>query len=259
MSDDPAAGGAPYDGPTAGSGPYVRRRRELASFFEAGSERWDRISSEEEDVGFIRRTVRSGRRRMRHVLTGWLPDDLDGRRVLDAGCGTGLIATELARRGADVVAVDVAPSMIRNARRRTPGEFDPRIDYRVADMLDPDLGRFDHVVAMDSLIHYGEDELVEALGELGGRAERSVVFTFAPRTPFLGAMHAVGRLLPSSKKAPSIRPIDPERLPRSAAGRTGMEAARRERIRAGFYISQGVELVREGAGAGAPGTGVDAA
>ncbi len=28
------------------------------------------------------------------------------------------------------------------------------IDFRVGDMLDPALGRFDHVVAMDSLIHY---------------------------------------------------------------------------------------------------------
>jgi SAM-dependent methyltransferase len=44
-----------------------------------------------------------------------------GRSVLDAGCGTGRVAIELARRGIDVVGVDVDASMIAEARRRAPG------------------------------------------------------------------------------------------------------------------------------------------
>lgn len=40
--------------------------------------------------------------------------------VLDAGCGTGRVAIELARRGVAVVGVDVDPSMIAAARRRAP-------------------------------------------------------------------------------------------------------------------------------------------
>jgi SAM-dependent methyltransferase len=40
--------------------------------------------------------------------------------VLDAGCGTGRVAIELARRGVDVVGVDVDPSMLATARRRAP-------------------------------------------------------------------------------------------------------------------------------------------
>lgn len=42
------------------------------------------------------------------------------RRVLDAGCGTGRVARELARRGVDVVGVDVDVSMLETARRRAP-------------------------------------------------------------------------------------------------------------------------------------------
>jgi 2-polyprenyl-3-methyl-5-hydroxy-6-metoxy-1,4-benzoquinol methylase len=45
---------------------------------------------------------------------------LSPRSVLDAGCGTGRVATELARRGLTVVGVDADPSMIATARERAP-------------------------------------------------------------------------------------------------------------------------------------------
>jgi SAM-dependent methyltransferase len=53
-------------------------------------------------------------------------------RVLDVGCGLGDTAEELARRGFEVVAFDVAASAVEQARRRFPGS---RVDYRVADLL----------------------------------------------------------------------------------------------------------------------------
>jgi SAM-dependent methyltransferase len=43
---------------------------------------------------------------------------LEGKRVLDAGCGPGVLAEWLRVRGADVVALDVSPSMVRIARER---------------------------------------------------------------------------------------------------------------------------------------------
>ena len=102
-------------------------------------------------VSGIRATVRAGRNRMRDTLLSWLPADMTGMRLLDAGCGTGALAVEAAQRGADVVAIDVAGSLVSIARQRAPRGLN--IDWRVGDLLDPALGRFDHVVAMDSLIH----------------------------------------------------------------------------------------------------------
>jgi SAM-dependent methyltransferase len=64
------------------------------------------------------------------------------RSVLDAGCGTGRVARELARRGLDVVGVDLDPEMLATARRRSPG-----LDWRLGDLATIDLGRtFDAVV-----------------------------------------------------------------------------------------------------------------
>jgi SAM-dependent methyltransferase len=56
--------------------------------------------------------------------------------VLDAGCGTGRIAIELARRGADVVGVDLDPRMLERARAVAPA-----LDWRLGDLATLDLGR----------------------------------------------------------------------------------------------------------------------
>lgn len=68
-------------------------------------------------------------------------------RVLDAGCGTGRVAVELARRGHAVIGVDSDPSMLSVARTR-PG---PRwLDADLADLDLPD--RVDLVVAAGNVV-----------------------------------------------------------------------------------------------------------
>lgn len=63
-------------------------------------------------VGRVRATVRQGRDEMRAKLLGWLPSDLSGAKILDAGCGTGALAVELASRGAHVVTVDLSEELV---------------------------------------------------------------------------------------------------------------------------------------------------
>lgn len=68
--------------------------------------------------------------------------------VLDAGCGTGRVARELARRGVDVVGVDLDPDMLATARRRSPA-----LRWVEADLASLDLGRtFDVVVAAGNVM-----------------------------------------------------------------------------------------------------------
>ena len=225
---------------------YQERRGQLETYFDRTAvEAWTRLTSDA-PVSRIRATVRAGRDRMRQTLLSWLPSDLRGRRVLDAGCGTGALAIEAARRGADVVAIDVAPTLIRIARDRTPCDLGSgSVEFRAGDMLDASAGRFDHIVAMDSLIHYNATDCLDVLSALAARTKNSVLFTVAPRTPLLATMHAIGRLFPRSERAPSIQPIGIAALQRNLDAEPrlwGWNTGRAERIAGGFYISQAMEL-----------------
>ena len=221
---------------------YSRYRGQLETYFDrTASKAWEQLTSDA-PVSGIRATVRAGRNRMRDTLLSWLPDDLRGKRLLDAGCGTGAFAVEAAQRGAEVVAIDVAASLIDIARKRSPKGL--AIDWRVGDMHDPALGAFDHVVAMDSLIHYPAFDMVAVLRSLGERTRGSIVFTFAPQTPLLMLALGVGRLFPRSDRSPAILPV------REALLRTLVSSAlpdvrlgRDQRISAGFYTSHALELV----------------
>ncbi|MEY4218256.1 MAG: hypothetical protein RL686_763 [Pseudomonadota bacterium] len=87
---------------------------------------------------------------MRATLVSWLGQDLKGKRILDAGCGTGALAVEAARLGAQVVAIDLSPTLVDLARERIPADVAHLVEFHSGDMLDKRLGHFDHVVAMDS-------------------------------------------------------------------------------------------------------------
>ena len=227
--------------------PYLARRAEIETYFDRTAvEAWKRLTSDA-PVGRIRATVREGRDAMRAMLLSWLPQDMRGARVLDAGCGTGALAVEVARRGADVVAIDVAATLVDLARDRTPAFVHGSVDFRVGDMLDPALGRFDHIVAMDSIIHYESDDAVRVLGTLAGRCNRSVLATFAPATPMLAAMHKVGKIFPRGDRSPAIVPVRAAWLCKAlteAPVLAGWRVGRTERVSRGFYISQALEIVR---------------
>jgi magnesium-protoporphyrin O-methyltransferase len=227
---------------------YTTRRGEIATYFDRTAvDAWARLTSEA-PVGSIRATVRAGRTRMRDGLLGWLPERLDGKRVLDAGCGTGALAVEAARRGAHVIAIDLSPTLVELARERAPSDLGAGyIEFLSGDMLDPKLGRFDHVVAMDSLIHYRTPDALPVLAGLAARTTGSILFTFAPRTPALAAMHAVGRLFPRKDRAPAIEPVSEVRLRRALIAEPalgGWRCGRTHRVVSGFYTSQAMELVR---------------
>jgi SAM-dependent methyltransferase len=70
-------------------------------------------------------------------------ESLHPRSVLDAGCGMGRVATELDRRGIDVVGVDLDDDLLAFARRTQPA-----IRWLLNDLASMDLGRCFDVVAM---------------------------------------------------------------------------------------------------------------
>src|SRR5437870_8326029 len=72
-----------------------------------------------------------------------LVESFGPKSVLDAGCGTGRVGIELARRGIEVVGVDIDPRMLDTARRKAP-----HIEWRLGDLASVDLGRSFDVIVM---------------------------------------------------------------------------------------------------------------
>ena len=250
----PSREGAPGHAAPLEAPSYVERRAELEQYFDrTAAETWRRLTSDA-PVSRVRATVRAGRDRMRGILLSRLGSDLSDRTVFDAGCGTGALSAEAAARGAAVTAVDLSPALVATARERVdtarpegeaarPGT----IAFSAGDMLDPVYGHFDHVVAMDSLIHYRLPDIVAALTALSPRVGRSIVFTVAPRTPFLATMHMVGKAFPRSDRSPAIAPVALGRLANAVSAEPALDGFRLiavERVVSGFYTSQAMELVR---------------
>ena len=189
---------------------YLDRRRQLKTYFDrTAAHAWEQLTSDA-PVSRIRQTVRAGRAEMFDLLLSWLPEDLSGKQVLDAGCGTGAFSIACARRGATVVGIDLSPSLVELAKQRTPAELQGHIEFHAGDMLGADKARFDYVVAVDSLIHYQPADIIRALEQLQTNTvddTSRVLFTFAPRSPALMMMKTMGKLFPRDDRSPAIEPI----------------------------------------------------
>ena len=230
------------------SASYTKRRGELETYFDrTASATWARLTSDA-PVSGVRALVRRGRDEMRTTLLSYLPSDMTGLRLLDAGCGTGALSIESARRGAEVVAVDLAGTLVDLARSRVPADLGAgSITFHTGDMLSAEYGQFDHIVAMDSIIHYQGADMVRVLSGLAERTAASVLFTFAPQTPLLAVAFVVGKLFPRSDRSPAIEPIrmaDIKARISRARALTDFQFGRMYRVKTGFYTSQAMELVR---------------
>ena len=220
------------------------KRAKLETYFDRTAlDAWTAMTSDA-PVSKIRATVRAGRQEMRDTLLSWLPQDLSGRRILDAGCGTGMLAIEVARRGGDVVGIDVSPQLIEIGKERLPEDVKGKISLHAGDMLDAGFGDFDHIVSMDVLIHYESDQIAAATAKLAERTRHSMLYTFAPGTPLLRTARAIGQFFPKSDRSPSIIPVAHDLL-KARLSRSVPQAklGRDQRISRGFYTSHAQEVL----------------
>ncbi|WP_336205986.1 class I SAM-dependent methyltransferase [Nonomuraea sp. LPB2021202275-12-8] len=84
-----------------------------------------------------------------------LAGDVTGRRILDAGCGSGPLFSALRDRGAIVTGIDASAGMLELARRRLGDDADLRVADLASPLPFPD-GAFDDVIA-SLVLHYLED------------------------------------------------------------------------------------------------------
>jgi 2-polyprenyl-6-hydroxyphenyl methylase/3-demethylubiquinone-9 3-methyltransferase len=129
--------------------------------------------------------------------------EIDGAQVLDVGCGGGILAESMARKGGQVTGIDVAPRVLSTAKLHLQ-ESGLDIDYRektVEDQAQESPGGFDLITCMEMLEHVPDPaSIIQSVHELlkpGGNG----FFSTLNRTPLafvlgiVGAEH-IARLLP---------------------------------------------------------------
>ena len=158
----------------------------------------------------------------------WIADiaPIDGQRVLDVGCGGGILADAMARRGAEVLGIDLATKALRVAQLHALEAQTPRVQYREisAEALAAEQPEsFDVVTCMEMLEHVPDpSSVVRACARLvkpGGH----VFFSTINRNPksflfaIVGAEYVLN-LLPKGthEYAKFIRPSELARYAREA-------------------------------------------
>ena len=151
---------------------------------------------------------------------------LDGRCVLDVGCGGGILADSMARRGAQVLGIDLAAKPLKVAQLHALEAGTQGVEYRevAAEALAQEMpARFDTVTCMEMLEHVPDPASIvracTALAKPGGM----VFFSTINRNPkaflfaIVGAEHVLN-LLPKGthEYARFIRPSELARWCREA-------------------------------------------
>ena len=143
---------------------------------------------------------------------------LAGKRVLDVGCGGGILSDAMARRGANVLGIDLAGKALKVAQLHALEASTPRVEYRevAAEALADEMpGSFDVVTCMEMLEHVPEPASVVAACSRLVRPGGWVFFSTINRNPkaflfaIVGAEHLLS-LLPKGthEYAKFIRPSE---------------------------------------------------
>jgi 2-polyprenyl-6-hydroxyphenyl methylase/3-demethylubiquinone-9 3-methyltransferase len=180
---------------------------ELAKFASRAAEWWD-------PRGAFRTLHEINELRLDYIAAR---SPLAGQRVLDVGCGGGLLAEGLVARGARVVAIDMAPENLAAARQHA-ADIALTVDYRCVDV--EDLARempneFDCVTCLEMLEHVPEPQRIVAACAKAVRPGGSVFFSTINRNvksfafAIVGAEYVLG-LLPrgTHEYAKLIRPAE---------------------------------------------------
>ena len=224
---------------------YSKKRDSLQVYFDqTASKAWEALTNDT-PVSRVRSLVRKGRQEMQNLLLSNIPESLSGISILDAGCGTGQLAQELGLRGARVVGVDVAPSLIEIARKRLPAELKERVTFKISDMKQ-DQGKFDYVILMDSLIHYSENDVLSVLQNLLKRTKKGLLFTLVPGNFLLKFKLAFGRIFPNGDRSPISSPLNTNTFIKKYKGplskTSKVEICSLGRVNKWFYTSEAFAL-----------------
>jgi ubiquinone/menaquinone biosynthesis C-methylase UbiE len=149
---------------------------EFAAIYGTSSTPWNRLINR-----WFRKSMRL---RFEKTIEGCAP--VEGRSVLDVGCGPGHYGIALARRGAArVYGIDFAPGMIEIARKNArTAEVEDRCEFAVRDFLEmPTEETFDYAIVMGFMDYVGNPR--DVIDKVLGMTGRAAFFSFPLEGGFL--------------------------------------------------------------------------
>jgi ubiquinone/menaquinone biosynthesis C-methylase UbiE len=162
-------------------------KRGAQAYFDRVPDEWDALYAHEDPRRYLtNRLLRKGlyeRYRFAFDAAG----GLEGRTVLDLGCGSGRYAVESAKRGAQrVVGVDFAPAMLDFARRMADEQgVGERCEFVRGDVVNAEVGEHFDVVFALGLFDYVSDP-ARVCARAAGWGPRAFVASFPKFTPLWG-------------------------------------------------------------------------
>lgn len=173
-----------------------------------------------------------------------------GRRLLDVGSGSGAVAIPAARRGAEVLAVDISPAMIERLEQRAEREGLANIEGRAMDAraLALDDGTFDVVTSCNGASILPEyQQALREMVRVAAPGGEVVVVNFGPPDQaewlafFLGAARAVVPDFAGPPPSPAFQLADAERM-RQELREAGLGDARVEPVTWRMQLRSGEHL-----------------
>jgi magnesium protoporphyrin O-methyltransferase len=217
----------------------------VRKYFEtSGFSRWTAIYGQG-DIPPIWKVIRDGHQRAIDTVTAWTKSDT-GHTALDAGCGTGNLAIELANNGYEVDAFDTSAPMIHFAKYinsgRTKG-IPPKFQVGDIASLAGERKAYDLVCCLDVLFHYPHEEVVAMLTQLASLSAVKVVGSFAIRTAFNDFWMSVGQRFHAKNRMTKLYLLSYDQV-EQILYRAGFKMMRTKRIKFFFYDSFVFEAVR---------------
>lgn len=147
--------------------------------------RWKRQQFEGEELeGLLERGRRHAEALAREIET-YTGESIDGRRLLDYGCGTGRIAVALAERCEHVWGLDIMPGVLRKAAETARELNVENVEWLEASHLPELSGRYDAVISMWVFQHIptreGERTFARLLDGLAPGGVGAIHFTVRPQ------------------------------------------------------------------------------
>ena len=215
-------------------------------FNETGFERWEKIYGETDEVNKVQLDIRTGHAQTIEKVLRWVDEEggVEGTTVADCGCGTGSLTVPLAMRGAQVMATDISAAMTGEAERRFKAVAQPSTPVPEFAPLDLEsvTGKYDTVCCLDVMIHYPQDKADGMVKHLASLADKRLMVSFAPKTPYYSVLKRIGELFPGPSKATRAYLHAEEDVER-ALNEAGWKVVKREMTGTQFYFSRLLEAV----------------